>query len=221
MKSKKFLIVGLPGSGKGTQGARLAAYFKIPEISSGDLIRDHIERGTEFGRKVASATAAGNFVPDADMNYWIGQRLLQPDATGGFILDGYPRSLEQAINFDERHGKNAAELQVIELRLPESAVVARLSGREVCPQCGRIYNQTSHQPRIAGHCDADGCALTRRPDDTVDAIKHRIEVYENRTAPLVNYYCRGGRMTSVDADGDEDVVFERILKAVGKTPVAV
>ena len=202
------VLLGPPGAGKGTQGQALALHFGVPHVASGDLIRNHIERGTEFGKEVEAATAAGNFVPDKDILYWIGRRLLEPDAAAGFVLDGFPRDLAQAQAF--KWPLNA----VVELVLAEDAVIKRLAGRMVCSLCGAIYNTFSHLPRVNSTCDLDGEALIRRPDDESDAIRRRLVVYHRMTLPLREYYVERDLLLSVDAAGTVDEVQRRILKSL-------
>lgn len=203
--------MGLPGSGKGTQGALLSEHFGVPHIASGKMIRDNIARGTEFGRKVQAAIAAGNFAPDEDVLDWICARLAQPDAENGYVLDGFPRDLAQAKVFDKHNDDIGRKLDaVVELAIEESVLIARLSGRLVCPKCGESYHIESRPPAVPGICDRDGTPLVRRPDDDPVAISRRFEVYYSVTEPLIDYYREGGVYMTVDADAEADVVFDRI-----------
>lgn len=207
----RIVLFGPPGAGKGTQGSLLAQAYGIPHIATGDIIRDHIARRTEFGLKIEAAIAGGNFAPDEDILYWVGRRLEEADALRGYILDGFPRDLAQAEAFD-RHLVSASQSidAVIELTIDQAALVARLSGRLVCPMCGEPYHLVSRPPRSAGICDRDGTELMRRPDDEPEAIAHRFEIYDRVTLPLREYYRASGRYAEVDADGTPDEVHQRI-----------
>ena len=148
----RLLLLGLPGAGKGTQGQRLSQKFGMPHIATGDLIRDHIARGTEFGRKVEAAIAAGNFASDEDIIYWVSQRLAEADAREGYILDGFPRDLTQGRTFDAQAEGHALD-QVLELAISEDALVERLAGRLICPHCDRVYHVKFCPPERDGVCD--------------------------------------------------------------------
>ncbi len=208
------VLLGPPGAGKGTQGQTLARTFGVPHVASGEIIRDQVARGTEFGRKVEAQIAAGNFVSDADVLYWVGQRLAAPDAAGGYVLDGFPRDTAQAEAF-------AAPLDVVvDLMIADEALIARLSGRLVCPQCETAYHVVSRPPRRSGVCDRDGTPLVRRADDDPEAVRRRLQVYHQLTEPLQAYYERRSLLVRVDALGPPPVVTERILSAVSARTLA-
>ena len=211
----RLLLLGAPGSGKGTQGARLAAHYRVPHIASGDLIRDHIERKTEFGRRVEDAIAHGNFAPDEDIIFWVCRRLGDPDARTGYILDGFPRDLAQAQAFDNEtcHGGRAFDA-VVELRISEESLIERLSGRLICPQCDAVYHDRLSPPRRPGVCDHDGATLARRPDDAPSAIRHRLDVYGATTLPLHDYYRTQRLLYVIDATGNVEDVFRNIVSAL-------
>ena len=184
----RLVLLGPPGAGKGTQGQALAKLLSVPHISTGDIVRDHVARHTEFGRKVEAAIAAGNFVSDADILYWVGVRLAEPDAQSGYILDGFPRDVAQAEAFHQTLDA------VIDLEIAEDALVERLSKR-------LIYDNNSAK-------------MVRRPDDEPNAVRHRLEVYQQRTAPLQAYYEQRGLLKRVDALGEPEAVTERIRHAL-------
>lgn len=209
----RLLLLGLPGAGKGTQGKRLAESLGLPHVATGDIIRDHIARGTEFGRKIEQGIAAGNFAPDEDIIYWVTRRLEEPDARDGYILDGFPRDLAQARVFDDQFGGRALDC-VAELTIRENVLVERLAGRLVCPHCDRVYHSQFCPPQRPGLCDFDGTELVRRPDDDPAAVRHRIGVYEQVTLPLRQYYDAQGLLRSVDAEGDPDEVTQRLTAVV-------
>lgn len=207
----RLILFGLPGAGKGTQGALLARTYGVPHIATGDIIRDHIARGTEFGKKVEAGIAGGNFAPDEDILYWVGKRLEEPDAAGGYILDGFPRDIAQAEAFDRYLQQTGIVLDAaIELLIDEHVLSARLSGRLVCPVCGDSYQVETRPPRVAGICDRDGTQLVRRPDDEPGAIQHRFEIYRRVTLPLRDYYLGKGIYVGVDASGSPEEVLSLI-----------
>ena len=211
----RVVLFGPPGAGKGTQGSLLAQAYGIPHIATGDIIRDHIARHTEFGLKIEEAIAGGNFAPDEDILYWVGKRLEEEDASQGYILDGFPRDLAQAEAFD-RH--NLAVGQgidtVVELMIDQEVVAARLGGRLVCPTCGEPYHVVSRPPTVEGICDRDGSVLLRRPDDEPEAIKHRFTIYDRMTLPLREYYRASGLYAEVNADGTPDDILQRICSVL-------
>ncbi len=211
----RLVLLGPPGAGKGTQGQRLAVELGVPHVATGDIVRDHIARKTEFGRQVEAAIAAGNLAPDADILYWVRRRLAGPDASGGYILDGFPRDLAQARAWDEEARRRGTPLDaVVELTIPEDALIARLSGRLVCPVDGETYQQTLRPPRVPGRCDVDGTPLVRRPDDEPEAVRHRLRVYEDVTLPLRGYYTAHRLLHSVGASGGVEDVTRDILAAL-------
>ena len=212
--SVRLVLLGPPGSGKGTQGKRLAEHFGIPHISTGDLIRDQIARGTVFGRKVEEGIAAGNFAPDADILALVRERLLESDALDGYVLDGFPRDLAQGKLFTDQLGSKAASLTVIELQVCPEAVIDRLAGRLVCPVCDAVYHSRYCPPKAQGVCDRDAAALHRRPDDEPDAVRHRLDVYETETLPLRKFYEDLGQLRSIAAEGDAVQVFSTILSTL-------
>lgn len=207
----RLVLFGLPGAGKGTQGSLLAQAYGVPHIATGDIIRDHIARGTEFGRNIEAAIAGGNFAPDEDILYWVGKRLSEPDAAHGYILDGFPRDIAQAEAFDSHNQSIGQQLDaVVELTIDEDVLAERLSGRLVCPVCGEPYHVVTRPPKLAGICDNDGATLQRRPDDEPAAIKRRFDIYRNVTLPLRKYYEESGRYIGVDATGAPEEVLQRI-----------
>jgi adenylate kinase len=212
----RLLLLGPPGSGKGTQGERLAAALDIPHVAAGDIVRDHIARCTPFGRQVEAAIAKGNFAPDDDMLYWVQQRLGTLDAQRGYILDGFPRDLAQAQEFDAKSPKRRVFDVVLELIVHNAVLTERLAGRLVCPVCNRVYHVVYCPPQKAGVCDYEGSPLIRRPDDMPEAIRRRFEVYETLTMPLRRYYAAQNVLRTVEAEGDPDDVAQRLVRSLSE-----
>ncbi len=204
----RIVLLGPPGAGKGTQGQALAQIYGVPHVATGDIIRDQIARHTEFGRKVEAAIAAGNFASDGDILYWIKRRLAEPDAQAGYILDGFPRDVAQAEAFGQTI--NA----VVDLEIAEDALIKRLSGRLICPVCDTVYNVQQHPPKRPSTCDNEGAVLVRRPDDEPKAVRHRLQMYRDLTAPLQAYYEGYGLLRRIDAEGAAEAVTKRIQDAL-------
>jgi len=212
----RIVLLGAPGSGKGTQSKLLVKAYGIPQISTGDLLREAVANRTELGLKAKSAMDAGKLVDDAIVLGMIRERLICPDAAEGFILDGFPRNIAQA----EALHKMLAELRtpldrVLLMNLDLKVLFKRLTGRRVCERCGRVFNIYTSPPEAlqCDHCKEQG-RLTQRPDDKEEVIGKRLEVYEAQTTPLISYYRAAGLLRSVDADADVDTVFKNIRAAV-------
>jgi adenylate kinase len=195
------LLLGPPGSGKGTQAGWMSERWGIPGISSGEILREVAHRGGELGRRVAGLINQGRMVPDELIQELIWERLDQPDAQGGFILDGFPRTVRQAEALDqylEQQGK--ALRMALDLEVDEEELIRRLSGRRVCPRCQRSYHLVSQPPREPGRCDVDGTLLEQRADDFPDAIRQRLSLYHRRTEPVLDYYRDRGLLHPIPAD---------------------
>jgi adenylate kinase len=213
----RIVLLGAPGSGKGTQSKLLVKAYGIPQISTGDLLREAVANRTELGLKAKSAMDAGKLVDDAIVLGMIRERLICPDAAKGFILDGFPRNIAQA----EALHKMLADLgtpldSVVLMNLDLKVLFKRLTGRRVCERCGRVFNIYTSPPEDSqcDHCKEHG-RLTQRPDDKEEVIGKRLEVYEAQTTPLISYYRAAGLLRSVDADADVDTVFKNIRAAIG------
>jgi adenylate kinase len=194
------ILFGSPGSGKGTQSKLLVESLGIPQISTGDMLREHIRRGDAIGQAVQATMRAGFLVPDELVNEMVAVRVAEPDCANGFILDGYPRTRQQAtvlmILLDGIH----VEPVVIHLIVDYNIIVARLTGRRQCPKCGTLYNATSKPPRVEGVCDLDGERLIVREDDKESVVRERLDAYERQTRPLIECFRDGGRsLYEVDA----------------------
>lgn len=184
------ILLGAPGVGKGTQGALLATRHGMARISTGDLLRDAVRRGTPLGQRAKGYMDAGELVPDAVILDLVREVLVSaPAGGGGFIFDGFPRTIPQAEALDRLLGELKRPLDaVVVIDVPDEVLVQRLSGRRTCPNCGAVYNIYFEPPREPGICDNCGGALTERADDTAETVRHRLEVYRRQTAPLVAYY---------------------------------
>lgn len=210
----KVIFIGPPGSGKGTQAKRLAAEHGIPHISTGDMLREAVADGTELGRKAAPIMASGALVPDDLMIGIIRDRLAKPDAKKGFILDGFPRTVVQAEKLDGIVGNGTEKLRVLQLLVPDEAIVKRIALRRSCPQCGAIYHLENQPPANGNVCDRDGAQLIARPDDTEAAVRKRLEAFHRQTMPVTAFYKSKSWLREVDGVGPVDQVFERIERSL-------
>jgi adenylate kinase len=219
----RIVLLGAPGSGKGTQSQLLVKANAIPQISTGDLLRDAVAKRTELGLTAKSAMDAGKLVDDATVLGMIRERLTRPDAAKGFILDGFPRNIPQAEALSKMLAEMGTPLEaVVLLNLDLGILFKRLSGRRICESCGRVFNIYTAPAGALAHCDQCGekHRLIQRPDDKEDVIGKRLDVYEAQTKPLISYYTAAGLLRVVDADADVDTVFKNIQKAIGAAPAA-
>ncbi len=214
--SKSLVLFGSPGSGKGTQAKLLKQRLRVPQVSTGDMLRERIAEGTEIGLRVAAKMHAGVLVLDEVVNEMVANRLSEPDAANGFILDGYPRTIGQAEFLTEWLDERGIHEVVIHLAVDYNSIITRLTGRRQCPRCGTLYNVVSRPPKCDGVCDLDGEKLVVRDDDREEVIRKRLNEYERQTRPVLEYYrCAGRRLLEVDASSHPpDVVFEKICQAI-------
>ncbi|HEY7729136.1 MAG TPA: adenylate kinase [Candidatus Eisenbacteria bacterium] len=213
----RIVLLGPPGSGKGTHGKRLAEAAGIPLISTGDILRRAIADGTPLGRTAEADVKAGRLVPDATMLGLIEERLRAADAADGFILDGFPRTAAQAEALERILGPRGLD-RVVNLVVEREVVVGRLKDRWLCGACGAIYNLATAPPGKPGVCDRCGGALSQRADDRPETVRSRLQVYDRDTAPLVSYYERKGLLRNVGAGASAPEVYAAIERTVG--PVA-
>lgn len=206
-----FIFLGPPGSGKGTQAERLADEFKIPHIALGDILRETIREGSETGKVAKGYVEAGRLVPDEMTIKIVEERIKRPDCKNGFILDGFPRSRQQAEALKEALA--GQDYKVIYIEVPLELTIERNAGRLSCANCGAVYHLKNNPPRQAGICDKCGGALYERKDDNREVIETRFKVYKESTAPLIDYY--KDKLISVEGTGDIEGVFKRLLKALG------
>jgi len=213
----RLILLGAPGSGKGTQSQKLIERFGVPQISTGDLLRAAREQGTALGRQAQAAMDVGKLVDDAIVLGIIRERLAEPDAAGGFILDGFPRNIAQADALTAMlAGMHAPIDAVVLMEVDPEVLFRRLSGRRICKECGRVFNIYTSPPGTPPKCDRcnDRPILVQRPDDQEDTIRRRLEVYGAQTQPLIDYYRERGLLRRVDAEGEVDEVFARIERAL-------
>lgn len=208
----KLVFLGPPGAGKGTLAANAKDYYNIPHISTGDLFRNNIKNETELGKQVKAILASGGLVPDSITIEMVRNRLKEADCNKGFILDGFPRTIPQADALAEMTDLDA----VVNMDISNEEVIARLSGRRMCPSTGRIYHILFNPPKVAGKDDETGEDLIQRDDDKEDAIKHRLEVYTEQTQPLIDYYRKKGLLKDVKTNNNmtPEEVFEETKKVL-------
>jgi adenylate kinase len=210
----RVVLLGPPGAGKGTQARRLAARWSVPQIATGDMLREAVARGTRLGLEARRYMDAGELVPDAVMIGLVRERLAQPDGRKGFVLDGFPRTVAQAEALDQLLEAEGTPLdRVVLFQLVDEELVIRLSGRRVCGSCGRNYHVSFSPPRVAGRCDACGGELSQRTDDEEATVRRRLAVYARDTRPLVDYYRRRGLLSTVSGAGTMDAVQAELVKA--------
>lgn len=206
----KFVFLGPPGAGKGTLAKQASEKLKVPHISTGDLFREAIHAGTPLGKEVQSILARGDLVPDTLTIQLVKDRLNKADCKDGFILDGFPRTIPQA----EALQAFSPPTQVINFLLSEEEIIRRLSGRRSCPKCGAIYHTVFNPPKQNGFCDSCGSTLITRKDDTIEAIKNRLEVYNSQTVPLIEFYRSRGILSNIDASPSPENVLKSFLNLI-------
>lgn len=208
----KLIFLGAPGAGKGTQARRLMTRLSIPQISTGDLFRSHQKNGTELGQLATGYMDRGELVPDAVVVDMVRDRMDQSDCDEGFILDGFPRNLDQA---ESLASTGVCMDHVVEIKVPDEDLVTRLTGRVTCRGCGKGFHCT-FSPPVDDRCD--GCGgedLYTRVDDTEETVRHRLAVYHDQTAPLIDFYSERSLLRSVDGVGGEEAVFGRLCESLG------
>ncbi len=211
----RLILIGPPGAGKGTQAQRLADKLKLPHVATGDIFRRAISEETPMGKKAKAYLDGGELVPDEVTNGLIKERLQQEDVKEGFILDGYPRNLNQARALDEILDSLGLELDLaLEIDLPDEEVINRLGGRRVCLECGATYHLSFQPPAVEGSCDSCGEQLVQREDDKEETILQRLKVYHQQTEPIIKYYRREGLLRAVDGKATIDEVFAQLLQMI-------
>jgi adenylate kinase len=211
------ILLGPPNAGKGTQAKKLYADFKIPQISTGDILRKAVREGTELGKLAGPLMAAGAYVPDELVIGIVEERLKEPDCANGFVLDGFPRTIPQAEALERMLAKLGKKLDaVVSPEVPHEKLIERGSGRRSCPTCGAVYHVYQSPPKRAGFCDKDGTGLIQREDDKAEVIEKRLKKYDAETAPLKQFYAQRGLLKSIDGVGSPEGIYEELKKVLGK-----
>ena len=211
-KTMKLVLIGAPAAGKGTQAARLVEHYSIAHISTGDMLREEVAKGTELGKEAKATMDAGGLVSDEIIIAMVKERIKRDDCVKGFILDGFPRTVVQAEKLDEM----VALDKVVYINAPDEVMLERLTARQTCPKCGATYNKLFLPSKVAGICDKCGAELTQRKDDTVEAGKARLATFHNQSEPLVDFYKNKGILFEVDGTAGIDSITEAIIKGLGE-----
>jgi adenylate kinase len=207
------IFLGPPGAGKGTQARQIAESYRVPHLSTGDMFREHVSRGTPLGQRAKPIMDRGELVPDDLVLSMVEDRISREDCRDGFILDGFPRTLPQAEKLDEILSRRfQAESLVVHFVVDQNQLMRRLTGRRTCASGGEIYNVYDHPPKVPGRCDRDGGELIQRPDDREEVIAERLATYERQTRPLVEYYRRRGVLKDVDGMAAPAAVTKKVLE---------
>lgn len=215
-RRRAVIFLGAPGAGKGTQAKEVARVLGVPHLSTGDMFRDHVGRGSELGQKAKPIMERGELVPDEIVLGMVEERIVRPDCQRGFVFDGFPRTLAQAEALDRILtvcGLGSAT--VLHIVVPEEQLLRRLTGRRTCKACGEIYNVYDRPPKREGRCDKDGGELLHRADDREEVIRERLAAYHRQTQPLVDYYQGKGVLVNVDGAGAPDGITRNVLELLG------
>lgn len=217
----KIVLLGAPGAGKGTQGSVLSRNYKIAHISTGDILREAVKNQTPLGIKAKSYMDKGELVPDEVVTGIVAGRLSQDDVKKGFILDGFPRTLKQAVDLDKELKNISTGIDmVLYFEIPESLAIERLTGRRVCRDCGANYHIKNIPPKKEGVCDKCGGQIYQRRDDTLDTVKNRLKVYEEQTEPLIEYYTKKGVLKKVSGALDVNDLFKELRQVFSDARLA-
>lgn len=212
----RLVLLGPPGVGKGTQASNIVSKYRIPHISTGDILRENIKNGTELGKEAKSYMDKGLLVPDDLVVSLMEDRLKEDDCSNGFLLDGFPRTIEQAKALDDVLNNLGMKLtKVINLKASDKILINRITGRRICKKCGATYHIDNNPPKVQDVCDIDNELLYQREDDTVETVKTRINVYEEQTKPLIDYYNKQALLLNIDGTNSIDDIFEEIVSEIG------
>ena len=207
MKAQALIFLGAPGAGKGTQAREVSNQFSIPQISTGDMLREAVKKQTPLGLAAKAKMEAGALVPDEVVCGIVEERIGEPDCAQGFILDGFPRTIAQAEFVDRAlETKGRGKPLVLNIKVDQDVLMKRLTGRRTCSVCGEIYNVYFNPPKKEGVCDKDGGKLTQRADDNEDTIRQRLVAYEKQTSPLIDYYRRKNLLHDVEGDKEPEAI---------------
>lgn len=213
----RIVMLGAPGAGKGTQAKKLIEDYKIPQISTGDILRQSVAEGTPLGKEAKGFMDRGELVPDSVVLGLVEERIKQPDCASGFILDGFPRNTAQAEALDGMLAKVGKPLQLaISIDVPFDDLMKRLTGRRTCRSCGQMYNIYFSAPKVDNKCDKDGGELYHRDDDKEETISKRLQVYEAQTAPLIDYYSKKGIVRKIEGTGSIADIYGKVTAELGK-----
>lgn len=213
----RLILLGPPGAGKGTQAKSIVERYNVVHISTGDMFRDNIKNNTELGKRAKEYMEKGLLVPDSLVNDMVKDRLSRDDVKEGFLLDGFPRTINQAQSLDEILKDLSMELTaVINIDVPADLLVDRIVGRRVCPECGRSYHIKNNPPKTEDICDHDQAHLIQRKDDNEETVKSRIAVYNKETEPLIDYYTKKGLISNIEGSKSIELTFEDIKRALDK-----
>jgi adenylate kinase len=217
MRSQALIFLGAPGAGKGTQAREVSKHFSIPQISTGDILREAVRNRTPLGLAAKVKMEAGELVPDDVVCGIVEERIGEPDCEKGFILDGFPRTLAQAEFVDRMlQAKGRGNPLVLDIEVDRDLLLKRLTGRRTCSRCGEIYNVYFNPPRVEGVCDKDGEKLLQRADDSKETIRQRLVAYKKQTSPLIEYYRRKGALHEVDGSRRPELVANELIDFLGQ-----
>lgn len=208
----RIVLLGAPGAGKGTQCKRIVEKYGLAHLSSGDILRKERAQATKLGKQSQSYMDAGALVPD-ELIVRMMAGAVKEAGSGGFVLDGFPRTVNQASELDRSLAKQGQKVDVVvNLEVDERVVTERITGRRSCPKCGAVYHVKNLRPKVEGVCDKDGAGLVQRPDDTLEVVQNRLKNYHEQTKPVVDYYKKNNTVYNVDANADADAVTDALLK---------
>lgn len=212
----KLILIGPPNAGKGTQAQKLTDYYGIPHISTGNLLRDNIQKQTELGHLAKQYVESGRLVPDELVIKMVSSTIAEIDLEQGFLFDGYPRNIAQAENLDAELEARGTHLDgVILIHVKKQILIERAIGRRVCPTCNATYHILKHPPKVDNQCDICASPLVHRKDDSKKTVKKRIQIYKEQTSPLVEYYTQTDRLYKVRGEGSPEDVFQEIVQILG------
>lgn len=212
--SRVIVIIGPPGAGKGTQARLLSEKYGYPQISTGDILREMAQAETTLGQEIRATLASGKLVSDEILAEVIRTRTARPDCKNGYILDGFPRTINQAHQLEELAERQEKEVLLVRAMVHQEVLFKRLTGRRTCPKCGEIYNVYFRPPKVEGICDQDGELLKQRSDDNPESVLRRFEEYKTATAPLIEYYRQSGRLIEIDGEGKVEEIFEKLCSLI-------
>lgn len=213
MKAQALIFLGAPGAGKGTQAREVSKEFSIPQISTGDILRESVKKGTPLGLAAKVKMEAGQLVPDEIVCGIVEERIGEPDCKAGFILDGFPRTIPQAQFVDRAlENKGRGKPLVINIAVEQDVLMKRLTGRRTCSACGEIYNVHFNPPKVEGICNKDGAKLMQRADDNEDTIRQRLVAYDNQTRPLIDYYRAKNLLHDVEGNREPEPIAQELIR---------